>query len=256
MLHADRARAESFGEVAERYDRTRPSYPSELIDELLADAPRRVLDLGCGTGIAASLLKQRGCEVLGVEPDARMAGLARRKGIDVEVATFESWQPRGRHFGLITSAQAWHWIDPAVGLPKAAALLRGGGRLAVFWNIGSPPAELKAVFESIYARLAPGAERYSVLLGNATRRTHTIKSALGDMDGIFTDAQARSFTWTRRYRTAQWLDLLLTHSDHRALSLEHRDALLAAVGDAIEQAGGEFEMTYVTQLVSVRALEA
>ena len=36
MLHANRLRAESFGAVAELYDRARPSYPPELVAALLA----------------------------------------------------------------------------------------------------------------------------------------------------------------------------------------------------------------------------
>ena len=73
MLFEDRTRAESFGAIAELYDRVRPSYPDALLDELLADEPQRVLDVGCGTGIVASLLQARGCDVLGVEIDERMA---------------------------------------------------------------------------------------------------------------------------------------------------------------------------------------
>ena len=58
--HEDRERAESFGAVAELYDRARPSYPEALIDALLAGGAERVLDVGCGTGIAGALLAARG----------------------------------------------------------------------------------------------------------------------------------------------------------------------------------------------------
>lgn len=46
-----------------------------------------VVDVGCGTGVAARQFQAAGCRVLGVEPDLRMAELARQTGVDVEVAS-------------------------------------------------------------------------------------------------------------------------------------------------------------------------
>ena len=45
----DLTRAMSFGALSEEYDRVRPSYPSELIDDLVALRPHAVLDVGAGT---------------------------------------------------------------------------------------------------------------------------------------------------------------------------------------------------------------
>src|SRR6516165_12487746 len=95
--HQHRQVAESFGADAERYDRARPGYPGALVERIVAASPGLdVLDVGVGTGIAARQLQAAGCRVLGVDPDARMAGLARRLGIEAEVATFEAWDPAGR----------------------------------------------------------------------------------------------------------------------------------------------------------------
>jgi SAM-dependent methyltransferase len=143
--HQYRQVAESFGADAERYDRGRPSYPGALVERIVAASPGPdVLDAGCGTGIAARQFQAAGCRVLGVDPDARMAGLARRSGIAVEVATFEAWDPAGRRFDAVIAAQAWHWVDPVAGAAKAALALRPGGRLAVFWNAFQPrPTWLK-----------------------------------------------------------------------------------------------------------------
>src|ERR1017187_6342704 len=106
--HQNRARALAFGGVAATYDRARPSYPPALIDALVDLAPHQVLDVGCGTGKAARLLVERGCDVLGIEPDPSMAAIARSHGITVDEATFESWEPGGRMYDLIVSGQAWH----------------------------------------------------------------------------------------------------------------------------------------------------
>jgi len=93
-LHQRRQVAESFGEDPGRYDRTRPPYPGALVKRIVAASPGPdVLDVGCGTGIAARQFQAAGCHVLGVEADARMAAFARRIGTEVEVATFEAWEP-------------------------------------------------------------------------------------------------------------------------------------------------------------------
>ncbi len=116
------------------------------------------LTWGVERGIASALLAARGCEVLGVEVDVRMAAVARRKDLEVEVAAFERWADRGRRFDLVVSGQAWHWIDPVSGAAKAAAVLCEGGRIGVFWNFGDPPPEVRERLAPIYARLEPELE--------------------------------------------------------------------------------------------------
>jgi 2-polyprenyl-3-methyl-5-hydroxy-6-metoxy-1,4-benzoquinol methylase len=105
--HQARQVAESFGSDPERYDRSRPRYPGALVDRIMAASPGPgVLDVGCGTGIAARQFQAAGCRVLGVDPDARMAGLAWRHGLEVEVATFEAWNPNGRVFDAVIAGHA------------------------------------------------------------------------------------------------------------------------------------------------------
>ena len=80
-----------------------------MIDELLSRDPANALDVGCGTGKVAVPLMARGLPVLGVEPDALMAEIARWHRVPVEVASFESWEPAGRSYDLVTAGHSWHW---------------------------------------------------------------------------------------------------------------------------------------------------
>ncbi len=254
MLFQERSRAESFGAIAPLYDRYRPQYPPTLVDALLADNPQDVLDVGCGTGIAARLLADRGCTVLGVEIDARMAELARGKGIEVEVAPFEAWEDAGRRFDLVSSAQAWHWIEPRAGALKAASVLRPGGRIALFWNLGDPPQAVRERIEPIYARLEPELQGFSGVLGTRRQRDRHTLEGLTD-SGCFGPPESIGFPWRTVYETVDWLALVATHSNHQALPPARRQRLLDAVGRAIDELGGGFEMPYETVLVTAPRID-
>ncbi|MGH8960766.1 MAG: class I SAM-dependent methyltransferase [Jatrophihabitantaceae bacterium] len=243
-MHADRARAESFGSAAQQYDRFRPSYPDALIDELVALGPAAVLDVGCGTGKVAVPLAARGLSVLGVEVDGRMAQVARSHGIEVEVGAFETWDAAGRTFDLITSGQAWHWIDPVAGVPKAADLLRPGGRAVLFWNYDKLDVTTQEAVQAVYRRLAPELASSVVVGGN--RQSDRRHAEAFEAAGRFASVGTRTYHWEQVRAAADWLAMVGTHSDHLALEPERREQLLRELGQAI---GGSVRSRYGTYVV-------
>jgi SAM-dependent methyltransferase len=245
--HRARDVAESFGADAERYDRTRPGYPDALVARLAALGPD-VLDVGCGTGIAARQFQAAGCRVLGVEPDARMAGLAERAGVPVEVSTIEDWDPAGRTFDTVVAGQAWHWVDPVAGAAKAARALRPGGRLAVFWHSFQPPPDLGDAMAAAYRRAMPdsplfqsplpGPEAYSLMCDKAS---DGMREA-----GGFGDPEEWRFPWERDYTRDEWLEQVPTFGLHSRVPADRQRRILADIGAAIDAAGGAFTMGYTT----------
>lgn len=258
--HRHRQVAESFGTDPERYDRTRPRYPDALVDRIVTASPRadgagpEVLDVGCGTGIAARQFQAAGCTVLGVEPDTRMAQFARRTGLRVEVATFEEWEPAGRTFDAVIAGQAWHWIDPAAGVVKAARALRPGGRLALFWYVFQLPPEVADAFVAAYRRVLPdppvdftamprqALDGYQVLF---TRAADGIRAA-----GGFSDPEQWRFDWERPYPRDEWLDLMPTQGTLTRLPPDRLAQILDEVGAAIDAMGGAFTMPYTAVAVT------
>ncbi len=260
--HQHRQVAESFGSDAERYDRTRPHYPDAMVDRIIAASPGPdILDVGVGTGIEARQFQAAGCKVLGVDSDARMADVARRSGVEVEVATFEAWDSAGRNFDAVIAGQSWHWVDPVTGAAKAAQVLRPGGRLAAFWNVGEPPPEATEAFAAVYNQVVPDA-----LASRAYRRNTPAlkgysmlftKAADGIRDaGAFGDPEQWQFDWEQSYTRDEWLDQLPTSGALTQLPSDKLADVLTGIGAAIDAMGGGFTMHYTAVVVTAARTSA
>lgn len=132
-----------FGEVADDYDRVRLPYPVTLIDDVLdysrvTAGSQRALEVGAGTGRATVAFAARGVPIVAAEPDDAMADVLARRvdqfpSVQIVRRSFEGFRPAER-FGLLFSAEAWHWTAPESRWSLAAAALADGATLALFWN--------------------------------------------------------------------------------------------------------------------------
>lgn len=133
-----------FDGIAGDYDRHRPTYPDELLDQACRvgglEPGDRVLEIGCGTGQLTRGLVARGLRVTAIEPGKRLAALAEQNlgAVDVSIRNtrFEDVPlPRG-HFRAVFCASAMHWLEPEVSWRKAADVLVPGGLLALIQYFG------------------------------------------------------------------------------------------------------------------------
>lgn len=245
-LHDERDRAESFGAIAAAYDRYRPSYPDQLIDALVALRPAAVLDVGCGTGKAARQLAARGLQVVGVEIDPQMAAVARSHGIDVEIAAFEQWDDRGRTFDLITSGQAWHWVDPAIGAPKLVRLLRPGGLACLFWNFEELDEPARRASDEVYARLAP-----ELVQGSDHTADGSHGRTLRDT-GCFRSVRSEQLRRPETITVDEWIGRISTYSKHLLLGPDRLATLRDELRAALLRLGPELRLTAGTYVVWAR----
>jgi SAM-dependent methyltransferase len=248
MDHLDRRRAEGFGALADRYERTRPSYPAELIAWLTLDGAGRAVDVGCGTGRVAVLLAAAGWKVLGLEPDARMAAIARAHGFEVAVTTLEQWQPPAGGFDLVAAGTAWHWIDPALGYERAASALRSGGKLAIFRNAYRYDDKIAAIIERNLSRHAPHLLADCVPLGIAPPDwLGSYAEELERRGGLFGGLARRVFRQERAPALTEWIEELTTHSPIMVLGDAAAEKLLSGLAADVEsETGGRVPIVHET----------
>jgi SAM-dependent methyltransferase len=249
----------TFDEDAELYDRARPGYPPELYDDLgeLAGAcpGSRLLEVGCGTGQATVPLAGRGCRITAVEAGPHMAAVARRHlagttTVEVVTAEFESWPLPEEPFDAVVSASAFHWIDPAVRMAKAADALRPGGALAVVRSqhvMGGTEeffVEVQRFYERFDPETPPGLRPPAAADIDGSDHEEEVARS-----GRFGPTVFRRYEQDLTYTTSEYLELLRTYSGHRALPDAVRNGLLGSIAGLIDgRYGGRVTKRYLIEL--------
>jgi SAM-dependent methyltransferase len=247
----------TFGQDAELYDQCRPAYPIGLFSDLAALADlgphARVLEIGCGTGQATVPLAQLGCQVVALDLSPDMAAVARRNlaqlaNVTVVAAAFEDWQPADGTFDAVLSATAFHWLDPRVRVIKAADLLRPGGSLGVVstHHIAGGTDAFFADAQRCYERFDPTTPPGVRLTTDDQTPEETAEF---DRSERFGPVEFRRYEWQHTYTAAEYLNLLMTYSGHRAMAPQARSGLFACITHLIDDVyGGAITKQYRTRL--------
>ena len=224
-----RQQANSFGAVADVYERGRPSYPVEAIDWLVPAHATRVADVGAGTGKLSRQLRDRGLDVIAVEPSAGMREQLRRAVPEVPVlgGTGEQIPLAEQSVDAVLVAQAWHWVDPERAVPEVARVLAPGGRLGLLWNRRVEDEDWVAELSTIIgSRGAPGSGRH-----------------FPDIGPPFGPVERRSVEWLHRLSRAEMTDWVASRSYVITLPDEQRHRVLGQARDLIDThpalAGGD-----------------
>jgi SAM-dependent methyltransferase len=236
--HHDRERLrQTFGSVAEQYDRARPAYPAAVFDDLAELAQlepgSRVLEVGPGTGKATAELERRGYVVTGIELSPELAEIARRNAPAAEIAVgdFETWEPPEANFDAVVAFTAFHWIAPELRYAKPARLLRPGGALAVvhthhvrnddpFW------------FSS--------QEDYDAVVPHPDNAPPPLPEEVASWvldEALFRDIVRRRYPVETVYSPDEYIALIETYSDNIALPEAQREELFRRLRTRIEAQG-------------------
>ena len=270
-----------FDEIAAEYDRHRPTYPDELIDQACRVAGigsgDRVLEVGCGSGQLTRGLVARGLHVTVLEPGKSLIALARQNlesagEVEFVNAQFEDALLPRAQFAAVFSASAFHWVDPKISWQRAADVLVADGTLALVQYFGleeprSKPdqeaalAAIRKIAPDIAANWPVYRDLDATLAGMEQRRGNVseVWAWLGSYDigqdyagRLFGDVQAAVVPKLIEHTPDQLNALLRTMSFYARLSPGQRQALEREYEALYERLGRPIRASTVAALVTAR----
>jgi SAM-dependent methyltransferase len=234
---------ERFTGLAEVYGQARPSYPAELVDWCIAQAPapQLIVDLGCGTGISTRLFAATGQAVVGIDPNADMLATARTQGVeDYRAGSSAHTGLPDACADLIIAAQAFHWFEldstfaelARIGTPRAACV--------AFWNVRSEDTPFMQGYEQL---LRTWSSEYAV-----NERAQTTIAAIRSR---VPQAELKEFTHHIPMDRARVRDLALS-SSYVKHGVHDIPAFLRALDDLLDttSTGDRVEMHYVVRAIA------
>ena len=247
-----------FNEDVLNYDKMRPTYVKSLYDDVICFAQlndsKKAIEIGIGTGQASQPFLDTGCTLTAVELGRNMADFAREKfskynNFTVVNNDFETAALENNCYDLIYSATAFHWIAQEIAYTKTFNLLKSGGTIALFWN---HPAREEGEFESAIQNVY---DKYRTSSKSPVHRfseekcleiTQTIKKY------GFIDVEYKLYHQARFFDASQYMALLNTYSDHRAMQAENRVSLEKELTDVINHFGGRIDIQDTIDLYLAR----
>jgi ubiquinone/menaquinone biosynthesis C-methylase UbiE len=270
-----------FDQIAAEYDRYRPAYPDELLDQACQVAGigsgDQVLEVGCGSGQLTRGLVARGLRVTALEPGQSLIALARQNlagagAVEFVNAQFEDVLLPRERFQAVFAASAFHWVDPEVSWQKAADVLVPGGTLALLSYFGLEEPRSKEDQEAVLAALSrvapdmaanwPAYRDLDATLAGVERRSGNVSQAwawLGSYDigqdyaaRLFGDVQVAATPKLIEHTPGELNAVVRTMSFFARLSPDQRQALEREYEAIYERLGRPIRASTVTVLVTAR----
>jgi SAM-dependent methyltransferase len=264
MTGWERGRRVYFDEIVESYDKARWDYPGELYEDIFSysQGGKKAMEIGAGTGRATVPFLDRGYDVTAIEMGVNMADFLLRKfkgnpRFSVINDTFENATIDGGDYDIVYAASAFHWVDAEIGCPKVSRLLKEGGTFALFRN-NALPADGEELYEEIQRVYVKYYNAYYTSNKRPVRKTpgdfHTPSEIYTSFrfEGMerygFRDVTMKFYNASHTYGADEYIALLDTYSDHRALPRRNRAGLYSGIKEAILRRGGRHRLDSIFQL--------
>jgi SAM-dependent methyltransferase len=226
---------QAWADLAEAHNR--PLFEA-LLDAAAVGDGTRVLDVGCGTGLALVLARERGAKVAGIDVTPGLLEIARRRlpGSDLREADMEYLPFPDGAFDVVLGVNSFQFAgDPLRAFAEAARVTRPGGLVAASLFAAPERSQSTVVHHAMSALSPPGKE---------SEHAPFVLSAPGNLEGAMEaaglalrDAGEVGASW--RYETMDDAlhGLLCSAGGARAI----RDAGEPAVRAVLSEAMARFE---------------
>jgi len=220
-----RARAASFGDVAQAYADHRPGYPADAVRWLVSASPGRVLELGAGTGKITKAIAALGHDVVATDTSAPMLRQLKThvQGVHTLVSQAERIPLQTSSVDVVVAAQAFHWFDEQLALPEIARVIRPGGVLSLVWN----NADLTVPWvRKVFALAMSGGD--------------TDEGAGDDpVEGsdVFATSESKVFRHWQQFHRSSLIGFVASQSRVATMAPAQRDKVLADVGALYDSYG-------------------
>lgn len=250
----------TFNDVVDVYDKARPTYPQELLDDVLDFSNMEFfesgLEVGAGTGQATDLFLNRIKKLDIVEVGDKQVEYLKKKYSDKNISTYKAYfeaYSSTEKYDFIYSATAFHWVDAAIGYPKAWNMLKNGGVMAVFWHMSSVTYRDYGIFvglDEIKKKYLPmeslGFDDKGIE-GVRKKRIEQIQSGK-----CFSAPVIKEYKWLDKYDAERYALLLESYSSTQTLEERDKKNYLVEVKDYINANGGCVEMPQHVMLYMMR----
>ena len=227
------------------YDKARPGYPSELFEDIFDYANlcsgSIVLEIGIGTGQATLSFLKKGYKLTAVELGDKLAEYCKQRfsaynNFNIINTDFLIADLPEKHFDLIFSATAFHWITKDSGYAKIKSLLKSNGVLALFWNhpfVGNNEDGTNLASMAVYKKYRPN-DKPPIQFDES--KCQVIINELAHYG--FRDIQSKIYRRTRTLTSEEYINLIKTYSDHNVMPEQIRLAFEQDMKEAIDEVGG------------------
>jgi len=253
-----------FDNIVAQYDVIRWDYPDALYDDIVhfTTTGKTAVEIGAGTGKATAPFLRHGFDVTAVELGENMCMFLDHKfngndNLHIIHNTFEDAVLPEKQYDLVYAASSFHWVDAAVGVPKAFHLLKPGGVFALFRNNFNPPKDdimydrIQAVYDQYYYTYYKNASRPKIVPAQTLWEPEQLIISFR-FDGMehygFTDITMHLYESKQSYNADDYIKLMDTMSDHISLPDEYKNPLYEGIRKVIIDNNNHYTVNRTFQL--------